>query len=545
MKYMSESLLKFTGEKLRNTLNSLTSNKFKGLFFGTLITSVIQFSAATAIMAIGFVNARLLSVRRAMPILLGANIGTTLKPWLFLYFGFKLNFVEFAIPLLGFAFPLLFTKNATRKSYGEVIIGFALTIIALEILKQLFPNVSEHPEWLTFITNFTHLGFLSTLLFVIIGFAATVVTQSSSAVLALTMILCSQGWLPFPLAAAMVIGENIGTTIMPNIAAIVANTEAKRLARFHFFSKLFGAIWAIAIFSSLINLSDFVTIKLTHASPFSSYHVIPFALAFLHTFFNLINAFILIGFLNKIDFLLEKYIPVKTTSNETNKLQFIDDRISSTSELSLLTAHSEIAEFAKKTESIFLILPELIREKESDIYEKLISKLDEYKIEAHAISNNLNNYLSKIAECNLSQTSLLELRIMLNTVDNIQNTALICNQIALTIDNKNKQNLWFTQDLRDNINQLIELCKSSFSLMVQNISGDYSLADIHKAEVIEHRINELRNKLRVDYLQNINNSEYPTKNGIVYNQLISQLEKTADYVFEISIGLSEIQKERR
>lgn len=537
---MSESLLKFTSSRLTKTLSSLTSNPLKGVLIGTAITSIIQFSSASVILFIGFVNARMLTVKRAIPLVMGANIGTTLKIWLFLYFGFNLNFGEFALPLIGLSFPFIFAKNNKYKVYGEALIGFGLIFIALEFLKMLLPNVNSHPEWIQLIIDLTDNGVFSIFLFIIIGFITTVLVQSSSAVIAFTMVMCNQGWLSFPMAAAMIIGDNIGTTIMPNIAAIVAGKEAKRIARFHLLFNLFGALWFIIFYIPFLNLIDFATIHLYGKSAVENPSAIPFALTFLHTTFNIITAIFLIGFIPKIDTLLLKLYPDSKNIN-SNKLSFIKDNLASTSELSLLTARLEIAEYAKKMHLQFQLVPQVLIEKDENTYKSLIVKIEEYQSLSKYVSTDINDYLSKIAETSLSPKSILKHRIMLNIIEQLDNISQLNRQLANTIENKNKHNLWFTQDLRNNLKELFELTNSAFDTLLLNLSDDFEKTDFSKSLKIEHQINELRNKLKTEYLQNINNSEYPYKNGIAYNQMVSITEKIGDYIFEISANLNELK----
>lgn len=537
---MSESLLKFTSSKLTRTLSSLTSSPIKGVFIGTIITSIIQFSSASVIMVIGFVNARLLNVKRAIPLIMGANIGTTLKIWLFMYFGFNLNFGEFALPLIGLSFPFLFSKKNNNRMYGEAIIGFGLIFISLEFLKLLLPNISSHPEWVQMIKGFTDNGMFSIILFIIIGFFTTVLVQSSSAVIAFTMVMCNQGWLPFPMAAAMVIGDNIGTTIMPNIAAFVAGKEAKQIARFHFLFNLFGALWFILLYHTFLNFIDLSTTFLYGKSPYINALAIPFALAFLHTAFNVVNSIILIGFIPRIDSLLIKLYS-NSTDVKTNKLSFIKDNLTSTSELSLLTARLEIVEYAKKMSHQFQLIPQVLIEKDESEYAELLAKIDNYQNISKQISIDINQYLSRIAESSLSPKSIQIHRIMLNIIEQLDNISQLNKQLASTIDNKNKQNLWFTQELRDNLNKLFNLTSLAFNTLLANLADEYEKADFGKSLEIEQKINELRNKLKVEYLNNINDSEYPYKNGIAYNQMVSITEKIGDYIFEISTSMTEIK----
>ena len=309
MKVMSDALLRLAGNKMRSILATMTSNRFLGIATGFLITSVIQSSSATTLMVVSFSNASLLTLPEAISVIMGANIGTTITAWLITILGFKISTSSIALPLVGFGFLFTFSKKENTKNWGGFIIGFAILFIGLQFLKDAMPNIDENPQILEFLKQYTNAGFWSVLLFLLIGTILTLIIQSSSATMALTLIMTAQGWIPFELAAAMVLGENIGTTITANIAAIVANFQAKRTARAHLIFNILGVIWMLALFYPFLRMISWTVQELGSSSPFVSAAAIPVAISLFHTVFNILNTFILVWFIKPISRLVEKIIP--------------------------------------------------------------------------------------------------------------------------------------------------------------------------------------------------------------------------------------------
>jgi len=311
MKVMSDALLRLAGNKMRSILATMTSNRFLGIITGFLITSVIQSSSATTLMVVSFSNASLLTLPEAISVIMGANIGTTITAWLITLLGFKVSMSSIALPLVGFGFLFTFSKKDNTKNWGEFIIGFAILFIGLQFLKDAMPDINENPQILEFLSRYTSAGFWSVLLFLFIGTILTLIIQSSSATMALTLIMTAQGWIPFELAAAMVLGENIGTTITANIAAIVGNFQAKRTARAHFIFNVLGVIWMLAVFYPFLQMISWAVQKLGSGSPFMSAAAIPVAISLFHTVFNVLNTFLLVWFIKPIARLVEKMVPEK------------------------------------------------------------------------------------------------------------------------------------------------------------------------------------------------------------------------------------------
>ena len=311
MKVMSDALLKLAGNKMRSILATMTSNRFLGILTGFFITSVIQSSSATTLMVVSFSNAGLLTLTESISVIMGANIGTTITAWLITILGFKVSMSAIALPLVGFGFAFTFAKKEQTKNIGGFIIGFALLFIGLQFLKEAMPDIKSNPEILEFLSRYTDLGYLSILLFLLIGTVLTVVIQSSSATMALTLIMTAEGWIPFEMAAAMVLGENIGTTITANLAAIVANYQAKRTARAHLIFNVIGVVWMLVLFYPFLKLISWMSVKFGSESPYVSAVAIPVAISLFHTTFNVINTFLLVWFVNPIARFVERIVPEK------------------------------------------------------------------------------------------------------------------------------------------------------------------------------------------------------------------------------------------
>ena len=353
MKLMSEALQKVAGERMRRILSAMTSNRVKGVITGILITAIIQSSSATTVMVVSFVNAGLLNLVESIGVIMGANVGTTVTAWLISILGFKISMAEISLPLIGLSLPLLFSGKRSRKSWGELIIGFGLLFIGLEFLKNSMPNLNENPEMFTFLQRYTDLGYGSYILFMLIGTILTILIQSSSATMALTLVMCANGWIDFGIAASMVLGENIGTTVTANLAAMVANTAAKRAAFAHFLFNVFGVAWVLSIFPVFLHWIERLSVFLGIGDPATSVEAMPMALSLFHTTFNISNVLILIWFTKLIARIVTRIIPMRETNNDVFTLKHIKIGLLSTPDSSLFQAQQEIMLYGKNTESMF------------------------------------------------------------------------------------------------------------------------------------------------------------------------------------------------
>jgi phosphate:Na+ symporter len=326
MKVMSEALQRVSGDKMRTILSAMTANRFLGVLTGFLVTTIIQSSSATTVMVVGFVNAGLITLAQSIGVIMGANIGTTVTGWMISVLGFKVSIAEYVLPLVGLGLPLVFSKITKRRSLGEILIGFALLFLGLEFMKGAVPDIRQNPEILSFLQHYTDLGFGSTLIFLAIGTILTIVIQSSSATMALTFVMCNQGWISFDLAAAMILGENIGTTITANLAATVGNISAKRTAMVHFLFNSIGVIWMLIIFNNFVGLVDNIITKNNGVSPSENAEMIPIALSLFHTSFNVINTLLFIWFTPLLKKAVIKILPQRDAEEEEFRLKYITHR---------------------------------------------------------------------------------------------------------------------------------------------------------------------------------------------------------------------------
>jgi len=543
MKLMSEALQKVAGDKMRAILSSMTSNRFKGLLTGMLITAVIQSSSATTVMVVSFVNAGLLSLIEAIGVIMGANIGTTVTAWLISILGFKVKMSAIALPLIGISFPLLFSKNSQRQSWGEFIIGFSLLFMGLEYLKDSVPNIKDHPEILEFLSHYTDMGILSNIIFLAIGTLLTIIIQSSSATMTLTLVMCYNGWIDFEIAASMVLGENIGTTITANLAAIVANVSAKRAALAHLIFNLFGVAWIFFLIPVYIRGIDFLMIQMGGDSPLSNTSALPVGLSVFHSSFNILNAMMLIGFAPFIEKTVTKLIPTKDDDDEVFKLTHISTGLLSTSELSLVQAKNELVYFANRTLKMFGFIKKLSEKQKNDKFENLGKKVEKYETFSDKMEEEIAAYLTKVSQGELSNIGSRKVKSMFKIVDEIESIADSCYGLARTYKRKHEKKITFHECEEKNITKMFSLLDDAFEEMLANLGKEGKISSIEKAYKIEEKINKYRNQLRKDHLENISQELYSYNEGVIYNDIIGQSEHMGDHIINVSEALFEVWAE--
>lgn len=552
MKLMSESLQKVAGSKMRNILSALTNNRFKGVFTGAVVTTTIQSSSATTVMVVSFVNAGLLSLTGAVAVIMGANIGTTVTAWIISLLGFKVKLSFLSLPLIGLSFPLFFSKNGMKKSWGEFIIGFAILFIGLQFLKESVPDIKSNPEALSFLSAYTNLGFISVLLFVLIGTLLTIIIQSSSATMALTLVLTYNGLISFELAAAMVLGENIGTTITANLAALVANASAKRAARAHLLFNIFGVIWILAIFypflrgiDYVVNVNHGISVLATNlsASDFESVKAVyPIALSLFHTSFNIINTLLLIGFVGFIAKVATKLVKQNEEDEEEFRLKYINTGILSTVELSTVLAQKEIFVFGKRVEKMFGFIPTLIEEQKPKKYSKLLERIKKYEEITDNLEDEIAAYLSKMLEGEMSSDSSRKIMAMLAIIDNLESTADVIYQVSRVIDMNHQRKITIPEEQIKLLKDLWKLVKQSFDEMNKTLSKSLWSVEPEKAHLIEESINEKRNILRIKHMEDLKAKKYKHKVGVFYTDIFSLSEKIGDYVINVTEAIEESKK---
>ena len=517
MKMMSEALQKVAGNKMRTILAAMTSNRVKGVITGLLITTIIQSSSATTVMVVSFVNAGLLDLIGSIGVIMGANVGTTFTAWLISILGFKISMVSLSLPLIGLSLPLLFSAKRMRKSWGELIIGFGLLFIGLNFLQENMPNIHENPEILNFLHNYTDLGYGSYILFMLIGTALTILIQSSSATMALTLVMCANGWIGFDIAASMVLGENIGTTITANLAAMVANTTAKRAAFAHFLFNLFGVAWVLAIFPFFLGWVAQLSIYLGIGDPFTSVGSVPVALSLFHTCFNVANVLILIWFTKVIAKLVTHIIKSKESADDAFTLKHIKIGLLSTPDASLFQAKQEISHYAKNT---------------LDMYRQVVECL-------HTPTKEFD-YLTKVSESKLSTENSQRVRAMFKIVSEIESIADSSLNVAKAVGRRNEQNVEFPEFIDEKLQHMMAIVDEALVVMCANLTIEYKEVKAKKAYEVEQTINDYRTILQQEHLTAIEEKKYDYATGIIYSDIFFECEKIGDYAINVTEAIKEI-----
>ncbi len=542
MKLMSEAFQKVAGSKMRNIFAAMTSNRFFGVLTGLLVSATIQSSSATVLMVVSFVNAGLVSLVESIGVVMGANVGTTVTGWLISLFGFRFNFAEYALPLMAVGFPLVFSKTPKHKSWGEAIIGFSILFVSLSFIQNSVPNIHENPGILSFLSNYTNLGFVSVLIFVVIGSILTAIIQSSGVTMAITFVMCNQGWISYELGAAMILGENIGTTITPNIAATIGNISAKRTARFHFIFNVAGVIWMLCVFTPF---TRFVESIITHNSGVeASNHqaLIPFSLALFHTMFNITNLLLFIGFVPLLSRFITEIIQHKGEEGEEFKLRYITTGMLSTSELSILQAKKELQFFAKHTNKMLGFNRKLFAEENEKRHTRLFSNIEKYESISDDVEVEIANYLAKVSQGKLSEQSRVRIRAMLKLVSDLESIGDSSYNIARIINRMHKNKIQFSPLVVERLDLMMHLVEESLIVMQHNLSIDEKKIKIEKAEKVEKEINDYYYQLKNEHLDNLNNEEYSYDAGIIYTDLINECEKIGDYAINVSQALYHMKR---
>ena len=531
MKIMSEGLQKFAGDSLRRILTAMTTNRVTGVLTGVLITALIQSSSATTVMVVSFVNAGLLTLTQSIGVIMGANIGTTVTAWLISALGFKVDIAAFALPLLAFALPLFFSGKSSRKSIGEFVFGFAFLFMGLQSLKANAPDLGANPEMLAFVQNYTDMGFFSIILFLFIGAILTMIVQASAATMAITLIMCANGWIDYHLGVALVLGENIGTTITANLAALTGNTQARRAALAHLVFNVFGVMWVLVLFYPFTNaVSWFVTHVMKVSDPAVA---ISFKLAAFHTAFNISNTFIMIWFVSLIEKTVCTLIKPKV-EDEEYRLRYITGGMLSTAELSILQAHKEISLFAERTARMFNMVKELFYEKNEETFLKTYSRIEKYENISDRMEIEIANYLTEVSEGRLSSESKEEIRIMLRAVSEIESIADSCNNLARSIKRRNEFKSEFTEEQNKHLDHMFELVSGALNRMNLILhKPELVHDDINPSYNIENEINNYRNQLKSRNIEDINNKLYQYQDGVYYMDMVSESEKLGDYVLNV------------
>ena len=540
MKLMSESLQKVAGNKMRSFLASMTANRMRGVLTGVLITSLIQSSSATIVMVVSFVNAGLLSLLESISVVMGANIGTTVTAWIISLFGFKFNITQIALPMVGLALPVLFSRVRSRKSWGELVMGFGLLLIGLEFLKTSVPDVSSNPDVLGWLSQYADMGYLGYILFMLIGTLLTVLIQSSSATMALTLVMCNNGWINFDMAAALVLGENLGTTITANVASLVANTNARRAARAHLLFNLIGVVWMIIIFPLFLKGVASLTKELGGGDPFETSNAIPVALALFHTLFNVLNMALLIGFTKTLAKIVTRLVPERQADAENAfTLQHIKIGLLSTPEASLYLAREEISLFGQRVSDMFKDVQQLLTEIPDKKFEERFDKLEREEKVCDRIEIEIANYLTKVGETRLSVRNSRVLSSMFKLIDNIESIGDSCYNIARAFNRAHQQEITFLGKPLENLEILFSLVADTIQIMELNLKTE-DRVDASVARKKEEEINVFRDILKAEHLENLEKGLYNYQKGSIYNDIFNECERLADYAINVSESLESV-----
>ena len=542
MKIMSEGLQKVAGDRLRSILTAMTTNRVTGVLTGVLITALIQSSSATTVMVVSFVNAGLLTLAESISVIMGANIGTTVTAWIISIFGFKVDMAAFALPLLAIALPLIFSGKSNRKSVGEFIFGFSFLFMGLSYLKANAPDLNANPEMLAFVQNYTDMGFFSILLFLFIGTILTMIVQASAATMAITLIMCANGWISLELGAALVLGENIGTTITANLAALTANTQAKRAALAHFVFNVFGVIWVLIIFHPFMQLVNWVVDTFFQTS--NPEVAISYKLSAFHSIFNICNVCILIWGVKLIERTVCALIHPKEEDEEP-RLRFITGGMLSTAELSILQARKEIHLFAERTHRMLGMVQDLLHTEKDDDFNKLFSRIEKYENISDNMELEIANYLNQVSEGRLSSESKLQIRAMLREVTEIESIGDSCYNLARTINRKRQTNQDFTEKQYEHIHFMMKLTNDALAQMIVVVEKpEHQSIDINKSFNIENEINNYRNQLKNQNILDVNNKEYDYQMGVYYMDIIAECEKLGDYIVNVVEASSDVKEKK-
>lgn len=538
MKTMSDSLQKMAGPQLRHVLGTMTTNRLTGILTGTLITAAVQSSTATTVMTVSFVNAGLLTLAQAISVIMGANIGTTLTAWI-MSAGFSFNITDFVWPAFFIAIILIYSKK--RKIIGDFIFGISFMFLGLGTLRQtgIDMDLAHNQPVLEFFASFDPHSFQTTITFLIIGSILTMCVQSSAAVMAITMILCSTGVLPIYQGIALVMGENIGTTVTSNVAALTANTQARRAAMAHMVFNIFGVLWILCIFHPFIHLvcgwvgfDD--AMEKTDPHFVANAAKLSFVLAAFHTTFNLSNTFILVWFIPQIEKLVCKIIrPKKNADEDDFRLRFIQSGIMKTPEISVLEAQKEIHCFAERIQRMFGMVKTLLGETNEEKFVKLYSRIEKYEGISDNMEIEIAKYLDQVSDSHLSDETKAKIRAMLREISEIESIGDSCFNIARTLNRRFKGKEDFITSQYEHMHQMMELTDNALTQMNITLVGHKGDNDANLSFNIENEINNYRNQLKSQNINDVNNHLYTYAIGTMYMDIIQECEKLGDYVVNV------------
>ena len=551
MNLMSSGLQKAAGDRLRSFLSAMTSNPFKRVMTGVGITALIQSSSATTVMVVSFVNAGLLTLVQAIGVIMGANIGTTITAWMVSLLGFKADISILAVPLMLLGFLFSNSKKNQHKNIGELIVGFSLLFLGLSFMKESVPDLKQTPEVLEFVRQWSGYGFWSVLIFLGVGTVLTLILQSSSATMAITLIMLSMGWIPFPMACAMVLGENIGTTITANIAASVGNPSAKRAALSHTIFNVFGVIWALILFRPFLGLVGRIIELLGFPNPAAEGFAVTdpdgadgtaslYGLSMLHTLFNLINTLILVWFTDLIAKIVSKLVKQPENIEEKPyRLKYINAGPLATPELATEQAIKEIIHFANISRNGLGYARAAINETDPDKFEELRGKLVKYEEISDRIEYEIASFLNAVSEGEISESTSYKIKAMYKIIGEMESLGDSGESISRILSRRNVHNKTFDQETVKKLNAMVDLVDNAYNAMIVNLdlAEKAELEEISNAYAAEERINGLRDHLRDEEINSLEDNRKNYQTSVYYMDIVSELEKMGDYMINISQAL--------
>lgn len=544
MKIFSDGLQKVAGSRLRNILKGMTRNRLTGVVTGFGTTAITQSSTTTTVMVVSFVNAGLLTFVESTGVIMGANIGTTITAWMVSIFGFKFQITPIAISVIGIFFPFLFFGGVKLRNVAEAMIGFGILFIGLEFIKDSVPNISDNPEMFAYLDRFTDFGLWSTLIFVAVGTLLTLLTQSSSAATAITLVMLFQGWITFPIAAAMILGENIGTTVTANIAALIGNVHAKRAARFHFFFNVIGVIWMLLIITPFLHgidrimMATFTDGVSVFSEDAASRANATLALSLFHTLFNVFNVILLFAFVPLLIRLVERVQPDRGGADEQFKLEYISAGLMTSAELSIGQAKKEVGLFVRLIEKIHYSFTGLLY-KEPAKRKKFIAKIEKREDITDRLEVEIAEYLVKISEnANLSIETVRRIRNMQSMINDLERVGDIYFQMSKTYERMIDANQEMPEEALAELREMLDAVLDAIIVMKDNVNGHQKDVRLDLAIQAEDKINSLRDKLRNTHYERLENGSYSVKNGVVYLDILNRLEKIGDHIINVSEAAS-------
>jgi len=535
MKLMSDGIQRAAGSQMRNILRTMTKNRYLGVLTGFLITALVQSSSATTVMTVSFVNAGLLSLVESAGVMMGANIGTTITGWIVSLLGFKLKLATYSIPLFALGVPMLFSNRGKLKYWGEFLIGFAILFLGLSYLKGAVPDLKENPEVLTFLSNFTEWGFFSRVFFVFVGTILTIIVQSSSAAMAITLTLCSQGILPFEVAAAMILGENIGTTITAELASLVGNTNAKRSARIHSMFNVIGVTWMVILLPVILPIISGVLQNIFGLSdPFTSPDDMPIAISAFHTFFNFTNVILLLGFVPWLVKVAIRTVPDKGREDGLDNLKFINTT-NRTPELATVEIQKEVARYGEITTRMLGFSKDLINSVDNEKSKELILRIKKYEDITDKFEKEITEYITNLSDKEMTHKTSVRLRSFFNICNDLERIGDIFYQLSKTVENKIKRKIYFTPDQLNQMNDLISIVNRAFEEMNNNLNlQSYDKATLLACYELEDEVNDQRNMMRKYIQDRTDQEDYNVNSAMVFTNLFSSLERIGDHLVNIN-----------